>query len=1038
MFKRFTKEKRKDFRKKKVFKAKVYLPFIPFTNSIKIINYTRKMKNSLIKIFALCLLISLFYVGSVSASRIIDNVTLNEESSVTIAAESSVTANVTVILIDGDVWKGTGYRIGNGDWKCSNTHNNLDAGTYAESFTIDAPSDVGVYDVEFRASSKEGCGEPYSNYILTDGITVADKEIQSATLNDVSSVTAVAEDSVTTTVTVTLIDGDAWKGTGYQIGDENWECFNHPAGHDYSGTGTYTESFTISAPSDVGVYDVKFRASSDNSGCSKPYGSNYTLADGLTVINKKIQSAMINGASSISVPADTLITASLTVQTGGGSGDDKDWESTKYQIEGQTAICENTPNHVASGTNIESFSITTPSSLGTYDINFWAYSDNNCSSGESNINTLADGINVVNTIASNKDSYIKQDSGGNDNYGTDASLYVRASSANNVRRTYIGFDLSPYSSHTDVSSANVYLYLDNAPSNSRIHNIYKVTSSWTETEITWNTQPSASEIFSSSTETGTSKYFWISWDVTSDVQSFLSGTTNNGWVIKDSDESSSGSTLFEYVSKEESGATDPYLAITYLCDSGWSGTYCNQTICGDGIIAGDEVCDDSNANDGDGCSATCQTESIYYYDSDNDGYGDNTITIKAVSPPQGYVSDDTDCDDNNAAISPIAIESCDGIDNNCNSQVDEDVKTTFYQDTDDDGYYSDSIQACESPGERYTTETNGLDNCPDVTNEDQSDVDSDGIGDACDTLTGNSEDVSTNKEGGLSVEVNGSTGLGSFSGEEQVRIVDGSNTIVEFDWDFDDSVLDLSGITVNTDESAGIGSVQINGLLLPAGITKTVYVNKLTSSNSVCIKDVDNALVTEISSGCNGADEVQLPCPGTTTTATNTYTCMVESDGRYKITGLTHSAVKEYTITQTTTVSSGSSDTSGSSGGGSHCEYDCTSWGDCINDKQTRTCTPNIYCDENSNNKALTERSCTTTKETMPVETKITETTPIESEQGSQPIQETAEQGGNTFTGRVITGISAGLGAHPWLAGLLATVMIGCLGILAYVRFRKP
>ena len=45
-----------------------------------------------------------------------------------------------------------------------------------------------------------------------------------------------------------------------------------------------------------------------------------------------------------------------------------------------------------------------------------------------------------------------------------------------------------------------------------------------------------------------------------------------------------------------------------------------------------------------------------------------------------------DCDDEDAAINPGAAETCDGVDNNCNSQIDENVKTTYYRDADGDGY----------------------------------------------------------------------------------------------------------------------------------------------------------------------------------------------------------------------------------------------------------------------------------------------------------------------------------------------------------------
>ncbi|MBK6363891.1 MAG: putative metal-binding motif-containing protein [Saprospiraceae bacterium] len=39
-------------------------------------------------------------------------------------------------------------------------------------------------------------------------------------------------------------------------------------------------------------------------------------------------------------------------------------------------------------------------------------------------------------------------------------------------------------------------------------------------------------------------------------------------------------------------------------------------------------------------------QNTYYADTDNDGYGDATVTTMACSPPSGYVADNTDCNDN--------------------------------------------------------------------------------------------------------------------------------------------------------------------------------------------------------------------------------------------------------------------------------------------------------------------------------------------------------------------------------------------------------
>jgi hypothetical protein len=40
----------------------------------------------------------------------------------------------------------------------------------------------------------------------------------------------------------------------------------------------------------------------------------------------------------------------------------------------------------------------------------------------------------------------------------------------------------------------------------------------------------------------------------------------------------------------------------------------------------------------------------YYADADGDGFGNPNVTTTACSPPAGYVTNSTDCNDNNAAV----------------------------------------------------------------------------------------------------------------------------------------------------------------------------------------------------------------------------------------------------------------------------------------------------------------------------------------------------------------------------------------------------
>ncbi len=158
----------------------------------------------------------------------------------------------------------------------------------------------------------------------------------------------------------------------------------------------------------------------------------------------------------------------------------------------------------------------------------------------------------------------------------------------------------------------------------------------------------------------------------------------------------------------------------------------------------EDICDgidnncDGNADENDGM--------LYYVDADGDGYGnpDPSLRVFTCMPDPGYVLDNTDCNDNNQAINPLATEIpnngidencdgidddvvmtdsdgdgylladdcddtdpainpgatevCDAVDNNCDGQVDEGVTITHYRDSDSDGYGDpdDQVVGCDT------------------------------------------------------------------------------------------------------------------------------------------------------------------------------------------------------------------------------------------------------------------------------------------------------------------------------------------------------
>ena len=116
----------------------------------------------------------------------------------------------------------------------------------------------------------------------------------------------------------------------------------------------------------------------------------------------------------------------------------------------------------------------------------------------------------------------------------------------------------------------------------------------------------------------------------------------------------------------------------------------------------DDDCDDeTNTQNGDSCTT-------YYLDADNDAYG--TTTSQCWCDPTGNydVTNDDDCDDSRSAVNPaVSNESCStSYDDDCDGSTNERNGTgctTYYYDTDSDGYGTTSSQCWCSQAGDYTS-----------------------------------------------------------------------------------------------------------------------------------------------------------------------------------------------------------------------------------------------------------------------------------------------------------------------------------------------
>ncbi|MEL6342244.1 MAG: MopE-related protein [Myxococcota bacterium] len=166
-----------------------------------------------------------------------------------------------------------------------------------------------------------------------------------------------------------------------------------------------------------------------------------------------------------------------------------------------------------------------------------------------------------------------------------------------------------------------------------------------------------------------------------------------------------------------------------------------QEICDEADV--DEDCD-TFADDADD-STSDESKFTYYADADEDAFGSPDNTTLACAVPEGFVVDNTDCDDTRDFVNPDGSEICDDLDldEDCNGAaddadtgVDPDSFNTFYFDADLDEYGDDAVtEATCDPSEGYIAVGGDCDETRDDVNPGADEVcDDDDVDEDCDDV----------------------------------------------------------------------------------------------------------------------------------------------------------------------------------------------------------------------------------------------------------------------------------------------------------------
>jgi uncharacterized repeat protein (TIGR01451 family) len=135
-----------------------------------------------------------------------------------------------------------------------------------------------------------------------------------------------------------------------------------------------------------------------------------------------------------------------------------------------------------------------------------------------------------------------------------------------IVRSLIRFDVSAIPTGTSIDSAVLRVYLVSSydyPGKSRTITTYRISSSWSELSVTWNTSPSYAQAYGSASVTH-GAWGWYSFSVTNLVRGWVNGTlTNYGIMLRGPEWSGTDSSWKAFATRESGTSYTPYVQITY-------------------------------------------------------------------------------------------------------------------------------------------------------------------------------------------------------------------------------------------------------------------------------------------------------------------------------------------------------------------------------------------------------------------------------------------------------------------------------------------